>query len=51
VTARPLTPRPPHPQRGEGEPKLLLPLSPLWERGPGGEGGITGTTNARRLIA
>src|SRR5262249_17245546 len=46
----PLTPRPPLPQRGEGEkgkeeeittPALLSPPLPPWERGPGGEGGRT----------
>jgi hypothetical protein len=52
----PLTPQPPLPHRGEGEPEqnrnqkaktalafrtvfcFWLPLSPLWERGLGGEG-------------
>src|SRR5262245_58100047 len=45
-----LTPRPPLPLRGEGEQEknlslalragssAFLPLSPEWERGPGGEG-------------
>src|SRR5262249_6251072 len=40
VRKSPLTPQPPLPRRGEGEPEaLLLPLSPPWERGLGGEGG------------
>jgi phosphoglycerol transferase len=47
VIVVPLTPRPPLPQRGEGEKSkeketipsaLLSPPLPPWERGPGGEG-------------
>src|SRR5215211_2814851 len=37
-TPDPLTPRPPLPTVGEGEPDRLLPLSHGRERGPGGEG-------------
>src|SRR5205823_5820101 len=34
----PHPPSPPLPQGERGEQELCLPLSPLWERGPGGEG-------------
>jgi len=34
----PLTPRPLSHQGERGSQKFLLPLSPEWERGPGGEG-------------
>ena len=42
----PLTPSP---KEGEGEPEpdwFFLPLSPLWERGPGGEGDEAGDLTA-----
>src|SRR5437899_2774321 len=39
VLLAPLTPRPPLPPRGEGEPELRLP-SPLGGRGAGGEGDL-----------
>ena len=32
----PLTPRPPLPRRGEGEPEVFLPLSPAVGEGVGG---------------
>jgi G3E family GTPase len=39
----PLTPRPPSPRGGRGGSKTAsLPLSPRWERGPGGEGASGG---------
>ena len=41
VRPDPKSPHPPTPsptKRGEGEPEVFLPLSPPWERGPGGEG-------------
>jgi xanthine dehydrogenase molybdenum-binding subunit len=39
----PLTPQPPLPQRGEGEPgQTNSPLSPPWERGGGGVRGLRG---------
>ena len=40
VIGAPLTPQPPLPFVGEGEPEGFLPLSPPWERGLGGEGAV-----------
>src|SRR5262249_42835387 len=43
----PLTPQPPLPPRGEGESEFLLPLSPWWERGLGGEGANSAASASR----
>ena len=44
----PLTPRPPLPPGGEGEPEFLLPLSPWWEGGRGVRGRDSASSAQRR---